>query len=242
MNPLIEDCLLYLEGQDDIFSSIEEKSTHFKQQISNWDWQIAEDKVKTQKLLCNILTLVLLDMTTNDPEAHCLKVTALNQLSLLELSDNVKNLFNDELDQRLFPYTGELFRALYEESLDELIPLEKETNVLQFKRSPQNFIDSYYAMAAHSGMGVEFESPIPPLEVKGDYLLSCAFPDPDNYCRVWFELRKEDVIARGVVDEIVIGEHVLSFSSGECELLLSRQQLAELLEGRLNLQLKQLME
>jgi hypothetical protein len=238
MNQLIKDCLDYLDGEEASYPNIEKNIPGFISGMPDWDWEVGSDTGKSAVLLENVFVLVLLDMVEGQAEINKLKEVALSQLATLGLSEEVALNFEKTFDQRARSYAPEMFMVFDEEGLEDLLPeLEEPKNILQFAAAPRSFIDSYYSMAAHSGSGLDFESPVPPLTLDEGHVLTCAFPDPDNYCRLWFELRQEGKIAVGVLSSIKIADFELNMSSGECELQISQEEVGELLEGRLPLQI-----
>jgi hypothetical protein len=245
MNPSINSCLDYLEGQDADQEMFVTAGDGLKQNILNWDWELLQDDKKSQDLLNNILELSLLSTLTGDEELNNLKTTALGQLPQLALSVQALESFKQSCDSRASAFVTEIVKAYDEDDLEEMVvqsventkvqEKQKQKTILNFPKAKQPFIESYYAMAAHSGFEDESISPLPAIVLPGGHLLSCAFPDPQNFCRLWFELRQGAEISSGVIETLHVGEQSLSLKSGECAVLVSRDELSDLLEGRLDL-------
>lgn len=231
MNPSINNCLEYIDGNESVYESLLADGEALKTDIASWNWDLPE------ALLEKILHLVLLTLITGDNEIKALKITALGQLSQLEISERQRDHFEHGLDEKLRPFSSEILNCFEEEDLSQLLPKEdnRPSNIVSFDRAKKSFVDSYYALAAHSGFDDETQSPIPVLSLEGGYVLSCAFPDPKNFCRLWFELRHEGKVADGVIGDLWIADQCLSLSSGECAALVSPDDLAALLEGELEL-------
>lgn len=240
MKALVKNCLDYLEGNDSARSLVEQDGLRLKAEVSQWNWELNGNEEKSLELINNVFLLILLDTCLGDAEITQLKTVALGQLSVINLSSTVSEKFINSLDARLRPYSAELYMLFDDQDLDSLLPQVEVPNVISFKRAPQTFIDSYYSMAAHSGLEVA-SSPVPSITLSSGHELSCAFPDPNNFCRIWFELRMGDDIAPNVIKTIRVGDAQLDLSAGEGELQLNKEQLNNLLEGCLEFTMDMMM-
>lgn len=237
MNPSINNCLDHIDGNDSLYESLVAEGESLKNNISQWNWSVTNDKEQGLALLQSLLHLNLLALVTGDEEMGKLKITALGQLGQVNISESLREEFVEGLEQRAVMHAVEILKCFDKEGTAELLPSDEKrpSNVLCFERAQQTFIDSYYAMAAHSGFEDDSQSPIPAIDVAGGYLLSCAFPDPKNFCRLWFELRKGDEIVSDVIGDFMVAGQSLSLKSGECAVLITSEELAWLLEGELEM-------